>query len=112
MTRSLQPGTVTAVLDRHAATRDLTAERLLLELDAAGFWPPGWPLARRVAHQRRLLRARMTTLGVPHVLLHAAERAQAGGGARGSRRSRGSTQDRQDGARTANPGAGRSRLGR
>jgi hypothetical protein len=67
--RRLHPDTVAALLDRHAATRDLTVERMLLELDAAGFWPPGWPLARRVAHQRRVLRERMTTPGVPRVLL-------------------------------------------
>jgi hypothetical protein len=65
----LDPETVTAFLERHAARRDLTTERVLRELDAAGFWPPGWPLARRLAHQRRVLRGRMNRPGVPHLLL-------------------------------------------
>jgi hypothetical protein len=47
----------------------LTVERVLLELDAAGYWPPDWPLARRLAHQRRILREHMTAPGVPHLLL-------------------------------------------
>jgi len=42
---------------------------VLLDLDTAGFWPPGWPLARRVAHQRRVLRGRMHAAGVPRLLL-------------------------------------------
>jgi hypothetical protein len=67
--RSLQPDTVTAILERHAAKRDLTIEGMLLELDAAGFWPPGWPLARRLAHQRRVLRGRVHAPGVPRLLL-------------------------------------------
>jgi hypothetical protein len=67
--RSLHRETVTALLERHAATRDLTVERVLLELDAAGYWPPDWPLARRLAHQRRILREHMTAPGVPHLLL-------------------------------------------
>ena len=66
---SLDPDSVTALLDRHAAKRDLTIERMHLELDAAGFWPPGWPLARRLAHQRRVLRGRMGAAGVPRLLL-------------------------------------------
>ena len=69
--RSLHPDTVTALLERHAAKRDLTIERMLLELDAAGFWPLGWPLARRFAQQRRVLRGRMGAAGVPHLLLQA-----------------------------------------
>lgn len=67
--RSLDPDSVTALLERHAATRDLTIERMLLELDAEGFWPRGWPLARRLAHQRRVLRETMTAAGVPGLLL-------------------------------------------
>jgi hypothetical protein len=66
---SLHPDTVTALLARHAAKRDLTMEGMLLELDAAGFWPSGWPLARRLAHQRRVLRGRMRVAGVPRLLL-------------------------------------------
>ncbi len=65
----LDPDTVTAFLERHAAKRDLTTERMLKELEADGFWPSGWPLARRLAHQRRVLRGRMSAAGVPHLLL-------------------------------------------
>lgn len=65
----LDPDTVTAFLERHAGKRDLTTERMLKELEAVGFWPSGWPLARRLAHQRRVLRGRMSAAGVPHLLL-------------------------------------------
>lgn len=65
----LDPDTVTALLERHAATRDLTTVRVLLELEAGGFWPRGWPLARRLAHQRRVLRGRVRTAGVTRLLL-------------------------------------------
>ena len=69
--RPLDPDAVTAFLARHADRRDLTTERMLRELDAAGFWPAGWPLARRLAHQRRVLRGRMSAAGVPRLLLEA-----------------------------------------
>jgi len=65
----LDPDTVTAFLERHEAKRDLTTERMLKELEADGFWPSGWPLTRRLAHQRRVLRGRMSAAGVPHLLL-------------------------------------------
>jgi hypothetical protein len=65
----LDPDAVTALLEGYATRRDLTAERVLRELDAAGFWPRGWPLARRLPHQRRLLRSRMGIRGVPRLLL-------------------------------------------
>ena len=42
---------------------------MLLELDAAKFWPPGWPQARPLTYQRLLLRARMSVAGVARLLL-------------------------------------------
>jgi hypothetical protein len=67
--RPLDPDTVTAFLERHAVKRDLTTACMLRELDGEGFWPSGWPLTRRLAHQRRVLRGRMSAAGVPRLLL-------------------------------------------